>query len=736
MFSVFMMVFSLLSILSATFAYHMAYGQMFLIAVGCCLVQRIVFSNKKRFLIFLGILLIGTMLGITYIEYYNLWDGVKTELLDFVMTYVYSVRLTDYYIGGFHQKALMVIIGLMAAEFYWVLYKFRYTFFIPLGIHLIILFLANRAGLLITYYDFGAFFIYLVGAFVYLYDFFVEDYLHIPTGALKRSAIVLTVIFGLSVSIAGLGLHNFHKNPFIKVKEGNVGGVTYELVEPDTDYEILVKSQMRSNEYTLQNSFEHEGLELFVVRTDKIDRLYTQTFSTYDNGRWINTEALDDIQDYETVITDISPEPLESADLFHQESIQVSYRRLQTNMLLRPEIMQDLYLIDSDSEHESTTFYEMPDSAYELVEEGESDENEVSNYLGYGFMYNLTAYLPKYGTQEFNRFLNDLGNQEISITDDFNDLFAAFPEGMDQIRELTLSIVPENATRMEASEAVSDYLKANFTYNEEPNLPEGPEQIHAFLFDVQEGFCQQFATSMALMLRSIGIPTRFVVGYTIDTTLFDDLPEELIYGPEAGVDDSIHVYDTNAHTWVQVFYPGYGWIDYEPTPGIVVTEFVDPSEVDTEMDIDAIDTENRGESSSYTMIWYAIVVAGIVLLSILVVWVIRRRLYRTPLQRFKQMHLLIVMYLEAYGVARKPGETLREYGNRVDQLVRIPGQQYDSFIAPLEEVFYNEEAPDEQIFAAMQLYLKEVKTLVKRMMTTFAYRRIVIKELVSRLRKK
>lgn len=744
MFSVFIMVFSLLSILSASFAYQMPYLQMLLIALACCVIQRLLFSNKKRFLLFLGMLIVAAVAGGIYTEYNQLWEVVRGNLGDFFMTYIYSVELEDYYIGVFHQRALMVIIGLIAAEIYAILYHYRYTFFIPLAGHLVILFLANKADLLTSYYDFGAFFIYLVGVFAYLFDFFVGDYLKLPKGALKRSAIILTAVFGMSVALAGLSLHSFYENPFVEQSKGSQSGTTYDLIEADTDYEIAVKRQMRSQDYTLQTNFDYEGVEVFVVNTDKVDRLYSQTFATYDNGQWVNPEALESALGYEGEALEIEQEVLDSENIFHKESIQVSYRRLQTNMLLRPEIIQDLYLLNEDTDtnaeldednastSESHSFLVEPDGSYELFEA----ENDEDVYVGYGFMYTLTAYLPKYGTEAFEQYMSDISAEDDGGNDDFQAIFTEVPEDIEPIRELTQSIVPSGASRMEAANVVRDYLKENYTYDEEPDLPEGGEQIQAFLFDTQAGFCQQFATSMALMLRSIGIPTRFVVGYSINNQLPEDLPEALIYGPEAGLDEDIHVYDRNAHTWVQVFYPGYGWIDYEPTPGIAVTEFVDPTKLDLETEYDVEPTTVNASAVSLNLLLYIIAAVIVLLISMVLMVLVRRRLYKSPQQQMKSLHQSTIMYLEAYGIERRPAETLREYSLRVDHLMRIQGNPYHSLIAPMEEVFYNEETPSEELLKDMNDYLMEIKPMVKRMMTTFAYRRIVIKELISRLHKK
>ena len=74
-----------------------------------------------------------------------------------------------------------------------------------------------------------------------------------------------------------------------------------------------------------------------------------------------------------------------------------------------------------------------------------------------------------------------------------------------------------------------------------------------FVLDHKAGYCQQFAGAMALMLRLLGIPARVAAGFTSGE--YDDRRHEWV------------VTDHNAHTWVEVWFPEYGWLPFDPTPG-------------------------------------------------------------------------------------------------------------------------------------------------------------------------
>ena len=136
-----------------------------------------------------------------------------------------------------------------------------------------------------------------------------------------------------------------------------------------------------------------------------------------------------------------------------------------------------------------------------------------------------------------------------------------------KFRELpstTPEVVAETARRIEgdydtgtpydAARAVERYLiyDGGFVYNLDVSYRRADKAVEEFLGDGKEGFCTQFSTSMALILREMDIPSRVVYGATT--------------GEE--VDDGEYVVTgSNMHTWVEVYFPGVGWYPFNPTPG-------------------------------------------------------------------------------------------------------------------------------------------------------------------------
>jgi hypothetical protein len=87
-----------------------------------------------------------------------------------------------------------------------------------------------------------------------------------------------------------------------------------------------------------------------------------------------------------------------------------------------------------------------------------------------------------------------------------------------------------------------------------PRLPPGADTVDEFLFGNRVGYCEQISTSLTVMLRSLGIPAREAVGYVPGS-----------YDP---LTDLYQVHADDAHAWVQVWFPGYGWQDFDPTASV------------------------------------------------------------------------------------------------------------------------------------------------------------------------
>lgn len=140
------------------------------------------------------------------------------------------------------------------------------------------------------------------------------------------------------------------------------------------------------------------------------------------------------------------------------------------------------------------------------------------------------------------------------------------PEFPEKITSLAYDLSTGKETRIEKALAITDYLRNTFRYKDFVEIPQGKDPIEWFLFEGREGFCNYFASTEVLMLRTIGIPARMVVGYA--------------QGERISEKNEFMVRIKDSHSWVEAFFPDLGWVILEPTPsqpGIILDQLDESS---------------------------------------------------------------------------------------------------------------------------------------------------------------
>lgn len=130
--------------------------------------------------------------------------------------------------------------------------------------------------------------------------------------------------------------------------------------------------------------------------------------------------------------------------------------------------------------------------------------------------------------------------------------YTSLPRGVSpRVRALARALTREYDNPYDKAVALETYLRG-FTYNLQVSPPpEERDVVDYFLFESQEGYCDYFSSAMVVMLRSIGIPARVVAGYLPGSW---DADRELYI-----------VRESDSHSWPEVYFPGYGWIEFDPT---------------------------------------------------------------------------------------------------------------------------------------------------------------------------
>lgn len=120
-----------------------------------------------------------------------------------------------------------------------------------------------------------------------------------------------------------------------------------------------------------------------------------------------------------------------------------------------------------------------------------------------------------------------------------------------QVFTLARRITATAQTPYEKAAAITDYLRETITYSLTVDLPpEGTDPLVWFLIKTKTGFCNYYASAEVILLRSVGVPARMVVGFAQGE-----------YEPP----DKYTVIEKDAHAWPEVYFPGVGWVEFEPT---------------------------------------------------------------------------------------------------------------------------------------------------------------------------
>jgi len=210
-------------------------------------------------------------------------------------------------------------------------------------------------------------------------------------------------------------------------------------------------------------------------------------------------------------------------------------------------------------------------------------------YLGETYQIEtLTSHLTASELRQTDTDYPQWVDRYLQLPDDFSPAIA----------DLAAEIAQDGDHPYDIAADITRYLRINIEYARTiPPVPSGADPMEWFLFDIQTGFCNYYAAAEVLMLRSLGIPARFAVGYA-----------EGEYDPETNM---YTVRKMDSHAWPEVYFNDYGWVPFEPTtsqPALILPQGVDradselgppdrgefPLMDDTLAEMDEMTTEDEG----------------------------------------------------------------------------------------------------------------------------------------------
>lgn len=424
----------------------------------------------------------------------------------------------------------------------------------------------------------------------------------------------------------------------------------------------------------LGGSFVSDDTEVFQVRTTSRNYYRVETKDTYTSKGWIQSEP--------QIVYDYFQQGQEFS-LGFPESDAPEVEQLEFTMQSEFPFLFHTYGTESveSAEPFGLRFNESTNRLDAVGQDGTVEPPE----------YSVNFAEPSYLLSELRSTqVADLATLEPEL-----DRYLQLPETLPQrVRDLAVEITADQESVYDQAKAVEQYFRTNgFVYSQNNvAVPEGDtDYVDQFLFDTKVGYCDNFSTSMVVLLRSAGIPARWVKGFAPGEVIETENGEQVF-----------QVTNNNAHSWVEAYLPGIGWMNFEPTIGFTNTPDI---EFDIELSPDdalaaeqqeieeqqqqeeEVQQQDTATESNFSLkpLWdwlaqmkWWFVAAGVALAVLAGLlykfrlkwlpkfWLSQYRKQEMTTERFEQMYRRLLKMLALYGLPKEPGHTLTRYANQID----------------------------------------------------------------------
>lgn len=348
------------------------------------------------------------------------------------------------------------------------------------------------------------------------------------------------------------------------------------------------------------------------------------------------------------------------------------------------------------------------------------DSIRLPEPLKAGMTYSVVSYRPDFDPDTL---------RQITSTDYPADIAGRYlqlpPNISERVKALARTLTGLQANTFDKALALNEHLQTNYPYNFfPPPHPPGAEVVDTFLFEDGQGVCEQYVTALVVMARSLGIPARLVAGYG---------PGD--YNPITGY---YEVRFSQAHSWAEIYFPGQGWVPFDPTPGWAPQPYPTPVQnwllanngqllsqiTGLNLPISAIVSGGlNGLIFFAPFLAVSALLVGLAMLLIFLAQRLRQMAARRATNRYSQLtgdptrRLILKIYHQALRFLRRkkrdqrqPWETVTEYANRIGNPAAF------SRLGQLAEIAaYRPQAPDHAAISEAQAALASLKQELSEM---------------------
>jgi transglutaminase-like putative cysteine protease len=281
-------------------------------------------------------------------------------------------------------------------------------------------------------------------------------------------------------------------------------------------------------------------------------------------------------------------------------------------------------------------------------------EGTISDYVVYSEVSQVTTSQLRDAPTDYPEY----------VLERYLDLYEGTPA---PVRSLAVEITQDAETPYEKAVAIERYLR-QFEYDLTVPVPPPKQDVIAFfLFDVQRGYCDYYASSFVVLARAAGVPARLAVGFAM--------------GGYDSVRGCYEVIEKDAHAWPEVYFPGYGWIPFEPTAPF---RLFDRAAGETALPqrspiVPSVPRRSwslalrswwrqaRGQWTTYVAL---VALAAFVLLLIVQAYRQWRHGRLSAVEAIAECHRDMLRLGQRVGVTRRASETPAEYGLRLSAAIR------------------------------------------------------------------
>jgi transglutaminase-like putative cysteine protease len=296
------------------------------------------------------------------------------------------------------------------------------------------------------------------------------------------------------------------------------------------------------------------GREVLRVRMDRPVRLKSENLDGFDGVRWRPTP----LHDLAGARSELPPGPLARR---WTQTLRITVRHLETNDVIGAGTILDLRQVPAEvvpagspgtftaqrplhsGDAYRATVYAAAPSAARLARASTRYPRWVDPYRSVGLGGALTVEFPPFGSGGAPQLLEPNGGKHASVSAVARSPYA-------RAYRLARRLTAGAATPAAATARIRAFFARGFTYAED--VPATRRPLVSFLFESRRGYCQHFSGAMALLLRMAGVPARVSTGFTSGSR--DEARDEWV------------VHDFDAHSWIEAWFPGTGWVTFDPTP--------------------------------------------------------------------------------------------------------------------------------------------------------------------------